>query len=180
MTPLDEIAAARLKAMEVCRKLLQDKADAYAHEHFSHDPSTGVWETRSAAAEAYDEGLRDAVEAIAKLACDEFGHAWMVWNEITRRCRRCEMQEHGEHLRDSIADLARDGLLATLMVGRPQVRVLVEAIARIYGAKVYEGGEMKNGISVEMIAAISDAARAANLHPEIERLDRAAAKGQQP
>ena len=79
-----------------------------------------------------------------------------------------------ERLRDNIAELVRQPA-AGAMTGRPQDHVLVAAINRIYRAKVYEGGEMKNGISVEMIAAITAAAAAANRHPEIERLDRAVA-----
>lgn len=43
---------------------------------------------------------------------------------------------------------------------------LREAIRRIYSAPVYEGGKLENGISLALVAAISDAAKAAGLNPK--------------
>lgn len=107
---LDALAAveaerdrAELAAREKCREIITAMADAYVHETFSYDPSTNAWETRSEATESYEEALRDAAHGIAKLTCEKFGHDWRKWNDITRQCRRCEVQEHGEHLRAVLA-----------------------------------------------------------------------------
>lgn len=47
--------------------------------------------------------------------------------------------------------------------GAPEVDLLKAAITRIYRAQVYERGEKDAGVSVDLIAAISDAAALAGV-----------------
>lgn len=82
-----------LAAQEACVKEILSKAEDFVHENFSYDSSTGAWETRNAAIEAYDEGLRDAAAAVSTLICKNFGHKWEKWNDSYRRCNRCETLE---------------------------------------------------------------------------------------
>lgn len=96
-----------LAAREKCREIITAMADAYVHESFSYDPSTNAWEPPNDGAETYEEALRDAAHGIAKLTCEKFGHDWQKWNDITRRCKRCEVQEHGEHLREVLRSEGR-------------------------------------------------------------------------
>ena len=99
----DARAEVELAAREKMREFINAMADEYAHEHFIYDPTTGVWEAGNETKESYELGLRDAAGAIARLNCEKFGHDWRRWNDITRRCYRCEIQEHGEHLRTALA-----------------------------------------------------------------------------
>lgn len=99
----DVRAEVELAAREKMREFINAMADEYAHEHFIYDPTTGVWEAGNETKESYELGLRDAAGAIARLNCEKFGHDWRRWNNITRRCYRCEIQEHGEHLRTALA-----------------------------------------------------------------------------
>lgn len=105
----DARAEVELAAREKMREFINAMADEYAHEHFICDPTTGVWEAGNETKESYELGLRDAAGAIARLNCEKFGHDWRRWNDITRRCYRCEIQEHGEHLRTALAQGQTDG-----------------------------------------------------------------------
>jgi hypothetical protein len=50
----------------------------------------------------------------------------------------------------------------------PAPHPLVSAIEAVYRAQVYEGGRLENGISLELTGAISRAACAAGLRPQLE------------
>ena len=108
----DARAEVELAAREKMREFINAMADEYAHEHFIYDPTTGVWEAGNETKESYELGLRDAAGAIARLNCEKFGHDWRRWNDITRRCYRCEIQEHGEHLRTALAQAQTGDALA--------------------------------------------------------------------